>query len=327
VRPVPVPPELERVAERIPESVRLGTSSWSFPGWRGIVWADSGDDKLAPSTLSRDGLPAYSRHPLLRTVGIDRTFYAPVETTVLRRYAEAVPDHFRFVVKMPAAVTAPYALGKKPSDREPNPTWLDSAVAERVCVAPFVEGLGRHAGVLVAQLPPLGRFGREPSRFSDRLESFLRGLPRGPVYAVEPRDRRLLAREYRDALREAGATHCVSVHPRMPSVERQLDFVAEAGPLVVRWMLHPTQSYDGARERYAPFDRLLDEDEATRSALADAILGAIGRGIEVFIIANNKAEGSAPLTVFRLATTVAERLHVPPSSGSYGINASERSRP
>ena len=37
--------------------------------------------------LSRQGLPAYAAHPLLRTVGIDRTFYAPMAEADFRRYA------------------------------------------------------------------------------------------------------------------------------------------------------------------------------------------------------------------------------------------------
>ena len=60
--------------------------------------------QLAP--LARHGLPAYSKHPLLKTVCIDRTFYAPLARDDYRAYAEQVPDRFRFVVKAPSAVTA-----------------------------------------------------------------------------------------------------------------------------------------------------------------------------------------------------------------------------
>jgi hypothetical protein len=53
------------LAARLPPGVRLGTSSWSFPGWRGLVYG--GDHTEA--ALARDGLWAYARHPLLRAVG------------------------------------------------------------------------------------------------------------------------------------------------------------------------------------------------------------------------------------------------------------------
>jgi hypothetical protein len=31
--------ECQRIGRLLPASVHLGTSSWSFPGWRGLVWA------------------------------------------------------------------------------------------------------------------------------------------------------------------------------------------------------------------------------------------------------------------------------------------------
>ena len=62
------------IAARLPKTVRFGTSSWSFPGWAGIVYPR----RASASELAREGLLEYARHPLLTTVGIDRGFYAPI---------------------------------------------------------------------------------------------------------------------------------------------------------------------------------------------------------------------------------------------------------
>jgi len=311
VGPAAVDPALAAVAADLPAGVRLGTSSWSFPGWRGIVW----DREASAAVLSRRGLAAYARHPLLRAVGVDRTFYAPVGAEVLAGYAAQVPEDFRFVVKAPAAVTSPYLLGGAPGRREANPGWLDVAVATDAAVRPFVEGLGARGGALVFQFPPLGRAVRAADEFAERLARFLRGLPPGPCYAVEIRDRDLLGETYRQALASAGATHAISVHPRMPDPARQRAFADPARPLVVRWMLHAGLDYEDARERYAPFDRLVDEDPTTRETLAETIAEAVEGAREALVIANNKAEGSAPLTVFRLGARVVARLS---GSGSAG---------
>ncbi len=84
----------------LPVDIRLGTSSWFFPGWRGLVY-----DGVHPQvTLSRKGLEAYGQIPLLRTVSLDRTFYAPISAVDYARYASQVPEHFSFVVKAPAIV-------------------------------------------------------------------------------------------------------------------------------------------------------------------------------------------------------------------------------
>src|SRR5262245_693991 len=69
VAPLPPRPEHVAHAERLPPGVRIGTSSWSFPGWSGIVY----DGHPSQARLARGGLRAYARHPLLRTVGLDRS--------------------------------------------------------------------------------------------------------------------------------------------------------------------------------------------------------------------------------------------------------------
>jgi hypothetical protein len=92
---------LSALASRLDPRLRLGTSSWSFPGWAGLVYAGI----ASKQSLSRDGLTAYSRHPLLRTVGVDSGFYAPLDARRLARYAEQVPLDFRFLVKAPASIT------------------------------------------------------------------------------------------------------------------------------------------------------------------------------------------------------------------------------
>ena len=74
VRPAAPDPALTSLAAALPERLWLGTSSWHYPGWAGLVW-----DKLyGEARLSREGLDAYARHPLFNAVGLDRGFYRPL---------------------------------------------------------------------------------------------------------------------------------------------------------------------------------------------------------------------------------------------------------
>jgi hypothetical protein len=73
----------------------------------------------------------------------------------------------------------------------------------------------------------------------------------------------------------------------------------------VRWLLRRNRRYDEARERYAPFDSLREPDPESRYDLAKAVAAALGEQRPVFVIANNKAEGSAPLTLIELARELA----------------------
>tara|TARA_B110000116_G_scaffold252820_1_gene249041 strand:- start:988 stop:1329 length:342 start_codon:yes stop_codon:yes gene_type:complete len=93
----------------------------------------------------------------------------------------------------------------------------------------------------------------------------------------------------------------------MSSLATQLTLVSPfyQPALVVRWMLHAGLRYQAAKDRYQPFDRLVDEDQPSREGIAVAVLDALVAERPAFVIANNKAEGSAPLSVFRLAERIA----------------------
>lgn len=301
--PAPVSSDTAALAKRVPRGLRLGTSSWSFPGWAGIVY-----DREAPQTvLARHGLAAYARHPLLRTVGVDRTFYRPLPATELRTWAEVVPDDFRFLVKADRLLTSPVDPDAG-AVRGPNPRFLDPAWAIDEVVGPVVEGLGPKAGPLLFQFPPLApNLVGGPAAFAERLHRFLDALPPGLTYAVELRTPALLTHRYASVLESTGAAHCYTVHPAMSTLHEQLRAVRhyEQPVLVVRWMLHAGMRYEDARDRYEPFDRIVDEDAASLEAIAVAALDALIAERSAFVVINNKAEGSAPLSALRLAARVA----------------------
>jgi len=292
-----------RVAERIPANLRLGTSSWSFPGWDGIVY----DRRASEAALAKHGLGAYAHHPLLRTVGLDRTYYRPISAGEFQDYAAAVPDDFRFLVKADRLLTSPTDPGPD-TIRGANPLFLDSSYAIQEVVGPMMEGLGSKAGPLLFQfspIPPNLVGGHEA--FADRLQGFLEALPEGLVYSVELRTPAFMTERYALLLEETGAAHCYNVHPAMSSLERQLAVVRpfEQPALVVRWMLHAGLKYQVAKDRYEPFDRIVDEDTDSLERIAVATLDALVAEKGVFIVVNNKAEGSSPLSVFRLAERIA----------------------
>jgi uncharacterized protein YecE (DUF72 family) len=294
--------EVRRLASALPEGLRLGTSSWSFPGWAGIVY-----DRVVPErTLARDGLAAYAMNPLFRTVGLDRTYYRPIPSSTFASYAQDVPDGFRFLVKADRRLTSP-TDPDAPGRRAPNPDFLDPAYAIREVVTPALEGLGPKLGPLLLQFSPgpVEVFGGAHA-FAERLARFLGALPAGPLYAVELRTPELLTERYAAALEATGAAHGYTVHPAMPSIDRQTTLIAPhyQPALVIRWMLQPQLRYEAARSLYAPFDRIVDEDAPTRHEIATAALDALIAERDVFVIANNKAEGSAPLTLQRLAEHV-----------------------
>jgi uncharacterized protein YecE (DUF72 family) len=302
-------------APTLPADIRLGTSSWFFPGWRGLIY-----EGVHPQTaLSKKGLAAYAQIPVLRTVSLDRTFYAPITALEYARYAAQVPDHFSFMIKAPALVCDAVTRDEQGRGKVPNPHFLDASIATREFVVPCIEGLGVKAGPLVFQVSPLPRsLLEEAATLIERLAAFFAALPtelgkHRPIYSLELRNAELLTPRLMKMLAAAGVRYCVGLHDRMPEVERQ-EVALQAldgdtpGDLVVRWNLHRGFLYQAAKQRYEPFDKLVDEDPETRGALARMAGAAFRAKRRVWITANNKAEGSAPLSLLKLASEIARQL-------------------
>lgn len=317
VEPAAASEALRGLGAALPAGLYFGTSSWSYAGWVGSVYGRPYSD----SRLARQGLPAYAAHPLLRSVGLDRGFYAPLSVQDYARYAGQVPPGFRFLVKAPALVTDATVRGEHGEPAQANAAFLDATLATDQFVLPCLEGLGEKAGVLLFQFPPLPRslLAQVPA-FVERLRAFFTALPRGPLYAAEFRDGAVVTPRMIQMLDEVGVRYGIGLHARMPAIERQARAVAAqgAGPLVVRWVLHEGLDYAGAKRRYSPFDRLVDEDPATRERLAALIAQTLRAGQPVFVILNNKAEGSAPLSIEALARSVRQALGVEGEMGAEG---------
>jgi uncharacterized protein YecE (DUF72 family) len=305
--------EVLELAGRLPAGLYLGGSTWSFPGWAGLVY----DRSYPAPRLARGGLAAYARHPLLRAVGIDRTHYRPLPAAELARYAAAVPQGFLFLVKAHEVCT----LARFPDHArygaergKPNRLFLDAAYAAAEVVAPYAEGLGAKGGALLFQFAPqaldpppaAGAAAMPPAlpagRFAARLHAFLDALPRGPRYAVELRNRELLTADYAAALAAAGACHCLNVHPRMPDVRVQahLAGIASAPLALGRWLLGGGATYEAASKRFAPFNRLAAPDPVARRALAEVARESLAAGRRFLLTVNNNAEGCAPLSIVAL---------------------------
>jgi uncharacterized protein YecE (DUF72 family) len=310
VAAAPVSAAVVAVAQRLPSHVYLGTSSWTFPGWQGLVYQHAATER----ELARHGLVAYAQHPLLRAVGLDRTYYAPIPAADFAAYGASVPEAFRFLVKAHRWCTAVYmpTPGVRTRQRyERNTHFLEPQYAIAEVIRPCVEGLGSKMGPLLLQFPPQDvRAIGGPERFAEQLHRFLDALPRGPLYAVELRNATLLTAAYAAALSAVGACHCFNVHPSMPTLyaQRRLVSTATAPALVVRWMLHRTLEYAAAGHRYAPFDRLVDADPYSRTAITGLCLEALASHRPAFVIVNNNAEGSAPLSVGQLAEQIVAQL-------------------
>ncbi|MEK6630533.1 MAG: DUF72 domain-containing protein [Acidobacteriota bacterium] len=286
------------LAASLPATLRMGTSSWSFPGWQGIVYAR----KRSASMLAKEGLHEYSQHPLLRTVGIDRSYYSPVPADDLLRYAEQLPEGFPCCAKAPAAVTAPTLQGM--GRHSANPDFLSASRFITDMVEPFARSFRRHLGPFILQFsPPPRSQSTDPTAFIENLDRFLEQVPCEFSYAIEIRDRWALCGTYRDVLHRHQCGHVYNYWSAMPLPAAQANTIPpESQPFVmVRLLLRPGAWYEEQRQVFAPFDKLVEPDVAMRRDVLDIIRRAATGSRQTYLLVNNKAEGSAPLTIEALA--------------------------
>ena len=71
--------------------------------------------------------------------------------------------------------------------------------------------------------------------------------------------------------------------------------------LMVRLLLRPGATYEKQREAFAPFNAIPEPHEGMREEVVDLIGHAVARAIPAYVLVNNKAEGSSPLTIEGLA--------------------------
>ena len=78
-------------------AIRIGTAAWCIPKEHAAAFPVTG------SHLERYGA-------VLNAVEINSSFYRPHRAATYERWAASVPDHFRFAVKIPKAITHEHRL-------------------------------------------------------------------------------------------------------------------------------------------------------------------------------------------------------------------------
>jgi len=284
-------------------NVRFGTSSWNYPGWKGLVYR-------RPYSSKRDFelrcLEEYGEYPWFRTVGLDSTFYGPPRTSTLDRYAIQLPDHIQWVGKVWERITVPrFARHRRYGELagKTNTDYLNASLFREAFLAPFDRpGVREKTGPFVFQFQKQGADQQAVDRFVEQLDVFLSRLPGGFRYAIEIRTKQLLCADYVAVLNKHGATHCFNHWTEMPPLLEQMRAVAAEGGLradfyVSRLLTPLGLPYADAVKRFSPYERLQQEQPEMRRDVVRLARRAIDREVEAFILVNNRIEGNSPSSI------------------------------
>jgi uncharacterized protein YecE (DUF72 family) len=298
----PTPEEIAALAMRVPSLVHFGTSSWTYPEWRGLIYQR---DYPAKGATARQ-LAEYARWPLARTVGIDSFLYRPPSAATLAAYAAALPPDFRCVSKVWDRITAHTFNSPRAAARrgERNPDWLNTHLFIDEVLGPMREKFSQHLGPLVFEFQAIGeRDGCTPGQFIQALDRFLGTLPTDARYAVEVRNAEFLSPPYFSVLRHHGVAHVFNSWTRMPPIGEQLLLHESitADFIVARALNRPGRTFAQAVKALAPYDHIQDENAGLRNDLVALARTAINLRIPAQVIIGNRAEGCSPLTIAAVA--------------------------
>jgi uncharacterized protein YecE (DUF72 family) len=169
-------------------SLRIGTSGWVYPHWRGPFYP--------PSLPQAAWLDYYARR--FDTVEINRSFYRLPTPKAAAEWAVGSPHGFCFAVKASRYLTHM----KKLKDPDEPLSRLQEAIAP----------LNGKLGPILYQLPPRWRFD------ADRLAQFLALLPKDQRHVLEFRDPSWFTPEAYRLLERHEVALCVVSFPGVPVV-------------------------------------------------------------------------------------------------------------
>src|SRR5438477_7932544 len=289
---------LVSLAQRIPPSIRFGTSTWTYDGWMGEVY-----HRTYRSAQPARRLEEYVRYPLFRTVGIDSAFYEPPSEEVLTAYARALPPGFPCVSKVWDRITARRFTqdprwGNLAGQR--NPDFLNADLFKEAVLGPYARAFSDHAGAFVFEFQAMrGKDQPEPAQWAEELDAFLTQLPRDFRYAVELRNRELLTAAHGAVLARHGVAHVFNSWTEMPTIGEQLElpWSFPADFTVARALLRPGRRYADAVKLFEPYDRIREPQPELRQDLLRLVAEALRRRVEALILVNNRLEGNAPGTI------------------------------
>jgi uncharacterized protein YecE (DUF72 family) len=282
-------------------SVLWGTSSWTYEGWEGLVYADVA---RYGKHFKRESLREYARCGRFECVGIDGSHYRPPSIAMLRDYAVQLPRGFPCVVKVWRALTNPFFsshFGPAEALGEENPDFLSAEVFRSRFLPVFRAYFRDHVGAFVLEIPPLSVNRMGGGEFLDRLDAFLGALDEPWPMSVEIRTREWLSPAYFEVLEAHGAAHAFNVWTGMPLPDAVMDAHPQALQTasfgVCRALVAPGVRYADAVKRYQPYASLQAPNMSVRGSLERLARAAIENDVRMLVSVNNRLEGCAPLTI------------------------------
>lgn len=295
-----------KAAELARAGVFIGTSSWKYPGWSGMLYDRARYEyrgKFAVSRFEKNCLSEYAE--VFKTVCIDAAYYTFPSEKYLEGLTSQVPADFQFAMKVTDEITVkkfPNLARFGHRAGQPNEHFLSAKLFADAFLRPCESHRGNF-GLLMFEFSRFYSTDYEHGRdFVTDLDKFLGQIPKGWSYAVEMRNKHWLQRDYFACLARHDVAHVFNSWNAMPSVEEQMAIEgSQTNPKLsaARFLLKPGRSYEQAVKTFQPYERVQEVYPEARTAgkrlIAEGKKGGDRR--KTFIYVNNRLEGNALETI------------------------------
>ena len=255
------------------EGILIGTSSWKYPGWCGLLYDAQRyhyRGKFAETRFERDCLAEYAE--VFKTVCVDAAYYQFPSEKYLNGLVSKVPSDFRFAFKVTDDITLKRftnlpRFGIKAG--KPNDNFLNAELFERAFLR-LCEPFRQHIGLLMFEFSRFYSTDYQHGRdFVADLDRFLSQLPAGWNYGVELRNKDWLQPDYFAVLRRHGVVHVFNNWSSMPTMGEQMRIPASETSdrlLAARFLLKPGRSYEEAVKEFSPYRGVKEVNPEARAA-------------------------------------------------------------
>ena len=285
-------------------NIHIGTSSWKYPGWQGLLYDTERyrwRGHFSESRFNRTCLNEYAE--TFPSVCVDGAYYQFPSEKYLVSLSEQTPPHFKFSFKVTDAITIKrFPKLPRHGDRggQNNPHFLDNGVFTRQFLAPC-EAIRPKVGLLIFEFSKFYPRDFERGRhFVDALDRFFSKLPREWHYGVEIRNANFLQEEYFTMLAAHQVAHVYNSWDAMPGIDEQIEKAGDAlgtTPIGARLLLKPGRSYQTAVDQFQPYKHLQEIVPSARDASAQLIKKALQQKVPLYLYGNNRLEGCSPHTL------------------------------
>jgi uncharacterized protein YecE (DUF72 family) len=276
-------------------ALRIGTCSWKYDSWKGIVY--SAKPKL-------NYLEEYSSR--YNTVEIDQWFWSlfddivrlPEEPTV-KEYYNSVPDDFRFTIKVPNSVTLTHYYPTKTKTLKQNSHFLEPDLFHQFLKS--LEPMAGKIGALMFQFEYLNKQKMSSqAELIDRLGAFFDTVDNAYPYTIEIRNPNHLNKSYFEFLNSHHIAHVLLQGYFMPPINDVFNkFKEQLGyPVIIR--LHGPDRKKIEEITRGDWSKVVLPKDEQLSRLPSIINFLYEREIDIYVNVNNHFEGSAPLTIEKI---------------------------